>query len=171
MKIQSVQWMWKQTAGLVAALVLGVLLHNLFDLWPSILTEFIAPVSESIWEHVKIVYWPLLVVLPAVYGRGKRVETLIAPVVSSVFMLILAWVYHICLGGEALVVDLLIFVIVIGLGFLLPAAVTLEKEFRSVALWITIFWIALILAFTLTPPSGRLFRDASLVDAWVDLTC
>lgn len=171
MKIHSVQWIWKQTAGLLVALVLGTFLHSLFDLWPSILTEFIAPVSESIWEHVKIVYWPLLVVLPLVYGKEKRSEVMAAPIMSSILMLALAWIYHICLGGEALVMDLVIFAVVMALGFLLPAAVTLPKNSRSILAGITIFWVALILAFTITPPSGMLFRDASLVDAWVRLTC
>lgn len=171
MKIHSIQWGRKQTVGLLAALALGVFLHDLFDWWPSILTEFIAPVSESIWEHVKIIYWPLLMILPLVYGKEKRIETLAAPVLSSILMLVLAWIYHIHLGGEALAADLLIFAVVIVLGFLMPAAVVLPKTSKSIVLGMTIFWVALILAFTLTPPSGMLFRDASLVDAWVELTC
>ena len=41
----------------VCVTIAGAILHGLFDLWPSILTEFAAPVNESIWEHMKIVFW------------------------------------------------------------------------------------------------------------------
>lgn len=58
----------------VCVTIAGAILHGLFDLWPSILTEFAAPVNESIWEHMKIVFWPLLVGLLVLYGGKKTCQ-------------------------------------------------------------------------------------------------
>ena len=44
----------------LAAAALGVLLHFLFDWFPNPVTALFSPVRESIWEHVKLIYFPLL---------------------------------------------------------------------------------------------------------------
>ena len=38
----------------------GAALHCLYDLWPNALTAILAPVNESVWEHLKLLYWPFL---------------------------------------------------------------------------------------------------------------
>ena len=38
----------------------GAALHFLYDLWPNVLTAVLAPVNESVWEHLKLLYWPFL---------------------------------------------------------------------------------------------------------------
>ena len=42
----------------VVATLAGSCLHFLYALWPNGLTALLAPVNESLWEHVKILYWP-----------------------------------------------------------------------------------------------------------------
>ena len=49
----------------------GIGLHFVFDLWPSLLTEFFAPVNESLWEHIKIIFWPYLLAGLYLTGAGK----------------------------------------------------------------------------------------------------
>ena len=46
-------------AGFLSILA-GSALHFLYDLWPNPLTAVFAPVSESVWEHLKLLYWPFL---------------------------------------------------------------------------------------------------------------
>ena len=48
--------------GLVFTLAVlgGAALHFLYDVWPNPLTAFLAPVNESVWEHLKLLYWPFL---------------------------------------------------------------------------------------------------------------
>lgn len=38
----------------------GAALHFLYGLWPNILTALVSPVNESVWEHLKLLYWPFL---------------------------------------------------------------------------------------------------------------
>ena len=42
------------------SILAGSALHFLYDLWPNPLTAVFAPVSESVWEHLKLLYWPFL---------------------------------------------------------------------------------------------------------------
>ena len=46
-------------AFVLTALV-GSALHFGYDLCPSPLVGLICPVSESVWEHLKLLYWPFL---------------------------------------------------------------------------------------------------------------
>ena len=48
--------------GLVFTLAVlgGAALHFLYDVWPNPLTAVLAPVNESVWEHLKLLYWPFL---------------------------------------------------------------------------------------------------------------
>ena len=42
------------------SILAGSALHFLYDLWPNPLTAVFAPVNESVWEHLKLLYWPFL---------------------------------------------------------------------------------------------------------------
>lgn len=151
----------------ICVTIAGALLHGLFDLWPSILTEFAAPVNESIWEHLKIVFWPLLAGLPALYG-GKKLSGILATVLlCSGGVLLFGWAVHILLGCPAGPVDIMGYVMIMAAGCLLPGLWTVPEEWTSLLLGGVILLIGLIVTFTIMPPDLRLFHDASLVDAWV----
>ena len=51
---------WKCVIVLVISLVFGSLLHNVYMWFPNGVTALIAPVNESLWEHTKIIFYPLL---------------------------------------------------------------------------------------------------------------
>ena len=52
----------KMLVWFLAAAVLGVLLHFLYEWFPIPALALISPVRESIWEHVKLICFPLLLV-------------------------------------------------------------------------------------------------------------
>ncbi|MCD8160902.1 MAG: DUF6512 family protein [Clostridiales bacterium] len=151
--------------------LLGVGLHFAFQVWPSIVTEFFAPVNESIWEHGKIVFWPLLLVLGLSRGRRSGGRWLLAVLIATVLVVAAGWVWHVALGGSLLMADVLIYVAGIVGAFLLAEWLPDMRGMTSVALGLTILFVALICAFTLYPPRGTLFNDPALADAWVVLTC
>ena len=43
------------------SILAGSALHFLYDLWPNPLTAVFAPVNESVWEHLKLLFFPVLV--------------------------------------------------------------------------------------------------------------
>ncbi|MCD7837533.1 MAG: DUF6512 family protein [Clostridiales bacterium] len=155
----------------VTVLLLGVGLHGLFSLWPSLLTEFLSPVNESIWEHVKLIFWPLLLVEFAFYSKERRGGGLTAILLCCAGMLVVAWSYHVMLGGRLLAVDLALFVVTIVAYFLLRRWLPVPRSSLSLLAGLYILAIGVLLAFTLTPPRGALFNDPSLADAWVHLSC
>ena len=55
----------------VGAALGGTALHFLYDLLPNPLTALIAPVNESVWEHLKLLYYPTLA---AAFVLSRRVE-------------------------------------------------------------------------------------------------
>lgn len=146
-------------------LILGVLLHFLYDWLPNPLTALLSPVRESLWEHVKIVYWPLLLAGFLATGRGagaSRTPWLLSAIVSSLVMLGTAYVYHILLLGESMAFDIGLYVVMIAVGFLLPR---LFWPLADRPLWSrTVGWLACILAalivwFTFYPPEHVLFAN------------
>ena len=134
----------------VCVTIAGAILHGLFDLWPSILTEFAAPVNESIWEHMKIVFWPLLVGLLVLYG-GKKLASSLATLLM-------------CSGGMVLFA---FYVLLMALGCVLPAFLEVPETWMPLLLGATVLLVGLMVTFTIMPPDFLLFHDASLVDAWV----
>lgn len=165
-------WREKQfVPALVMALLLGVGLHDLFSFFPSIVTEFVAPVNESIWEHLKIVFFPLLLAELLFYPLEHRARGLLSLYIVCLGMLGVAWMYHVVLGGRAVWVDIVLFAVTILLWFWLSSVLDVPQSWNPLLRGILIVFIGLICAFTLHPPHGTLFNDPALADAWVVLTC
>ena len=50
----------------VAATLAGACLHFVYALAPNFVTAVFSPVNESLWEHVKIIFWPVLATAPGI---------------------------------------------------------------------------------------------------------
>ena len=46
----------------------------MYDLLPFQLVGMIAPVNESVWEHLKLLLWPFLLSCPFLVQRGKNAQ-------------------------------------------------------------------------------------------------
>lgn len=166
----------KRLTAFVAATLAGACLHFLYVLLPTPLTALFSPVNESLWEHLKIFFWPYLVaalVLTRGGGeRGSRAPWFLSAVLLSAAMLGSGYVYHILLGGERLAIDLGIFVLIMVAGFLLPGVLHRVGDMPLVRDGMVI--LALILAsaiviFTFLPPDHVLFADLSGVNTWATI--
>lgn len=56
-------------AAAAATVCLGSAWHFLYDWCPHFLVGLFAPVNESVWEHLKLLFWP---VIPAALALGRR---------------------------------------------------------------------------------------------------
>ena len=56
----------------VIATLAGSCLHFVHDLFPSPVTALFSPVNESLWEHLKILFWPYLVSILLLSHLGER---------------------------------------------------------------------------------------------------
>ena len=73
----------KKYLPLILIWISGVILHFLYDLTGrSWLVGLFAPVNESVWEHYKLAFWPLLTAGLVMAGQ-KGVINMAPPVVFS----------------------------------------------------------------------------------------
>ena len=148
------------------AAALGAALHFLFAWLPNPVTALISPVRESVWEHVKLIYCPLLAV-SLILGRGKGLGLpawLLSLLVSCAVLIGVGYLYHITLRGESLYADLALYFVLLAVGFLLPRALWPLCEWPGTdkaALLLTALLGALIVWFTFFPPDTALFADLS----------
>ena len=149
---------------LVAALALGVLLHFLYYWLPYPIVALFSPVRESLWEHLKIIFWPLL--LSGLFLGGKRGHT---PWIFSLLMvcgltLLLGWLYNVVLQGELNTFNIILYVILMLIGFYLPRILWPLTEWPGVGAAcaiLTVLLAALMVVFTFAPPDNILFADLS----------
>ena len=147
-----------------AALLLGVLLHFLYAWFPNPLTALVSPVRESLWEHLKILFYPLLAaaLLLTRNAPALRAARLLAALVSCALMLGAGWAYHIVLQGDSLAFDLALYAVLMALAFLLPRLLwPLGRRAwgRAAACLLTALLWALLVWFSFLPPDHLLFAD------------
>ncbi len=155
----------KQILSYLIAAAAGVLLHFLFTWFPNPVTALVSPVRESVWEHVKLLYFPLLGTA-LLLGRGgggtARTPWLLGIPVVCAAMLAAGYLYHVTLRGESLYVDLALYFILLAVGFLLPRVLWPLCEWpgtNKAAVALTVLLGALIVWFTFFPPMTALFAD------------
>ncbi len=143
---------------------LGVLLHFLYQWLSYPLVALISPVRESLWEHLKIMYIPLL--LSGLFLGGKRGLT---PWLSSLLivcglMLFIGWLYNIVFQGQADIFNIILYFALMAFGFWLPRVLWPLSEWPGVGAAcaiLTVLLAALMVVFTFAPPEHILFVDLS----------
>lgn len=147
-----------------AALALGALLHFLYGWFPHPLIALISPVRESLWEHLKVLFYPLL--LSGLFLGKKRGSTpwLFSLLVVCGLMLLIGWLYNVVLQGTVDFFNILLYGILMLLGFLLPRIVWSLTEWPGIGAAcaiLTVLLVTLMIIFTYTPPNHILFQDLS----------
>ena len=140
----------------VVATLAGSCLHFLYALWPNGLTALLAPVNESLWEHVKILYWPcllsgVLLVRREPESLGARAFSLL---LSAAVMLGVGYLYHVVLEGDSLFFDVALYVLVMAAFFLLPCFLRTPVWSRT-----RLLWVVLVLALGAALALGEMALD------------
>lgn len=159
-----------ELAGVVPIVLTGSALHFAFEWsggWRPL--ALIAAVNESVWEHMKLAFWPALAWAALTmwfrrrscpdYWFAKALGLLVVPVVIS----ILYYGYKTILGHNVLALDIGIFVVAILLGQLSTALILRHPRERSSTRSIGRILMALQIAayslFTYFPPPLPLFEE------------
>ncbi len=113
--------------GLVFTLAVlgGAALHFLYDVWPNPLTAVLAPVNESVWEHLKLLYWPFLAAAfvlarGADDARGRWCGLLVGLLAAPLLLLGAYYPLRYGFGVHGLWLDLLLYVLAMGAGMIGP---------------------------------------------------
>lgn len=165
------RWRKWELAGLFVTLILGNLLHFVYD-WSgqNSLVAVFAAVNESTWEHMKLlaVPWVIWSLVEAAALRKSRRPVLMARALSLLpGLLLIPMVYYAytgALGSGSMVVDVVLFQAAV----LLSALVSWRMQARgywSGAVWsvlglllLLLIW-ALFVWWTYDPPALPIFTD------------
>lgn len=169
-RIESLGGVCVKKAYLIAAILAaaaGTGLHFLYNAVPNLFTALLSPINESVWEHLKLLYWPTLAA-GAVLSlfTGKRVELwsgfFIALVAMPVFLVGAYYGLH-ALGVESLPIDLILYYLTMALGFYLAWKLRdnafAVKVSPGVLMAVMLYGAALIL-FTFAAPEAPIFLPA-----------
>lgn len=159
----------------LAAILAGFVLHFLYRWQPNAVTALFSPINESLWERLKLIFWPFLggaLILNRGRPGGIRPWLLALPLMCAL-TLGLGWAYHICLGGGAMWVDAALYISAMAFGFWFATRFSGPfKGFKWALPILAAIALALLIGwFTLYPLEGLLFRDLSTVGSWLSMPC
>lgn len=156
--------------GILFISIVGSLFHFVFEWlgnWEYIGGFF--PVNESVWEHLKLPYWPLIIFALIEYQYIKDesnnfiIGKTIAALLSIAIILITFYTYTAIFRTEILIVDILSFIVGVIVGqFISYKILTFSKLPKPVLFVSGIYIIALGIIFILLtyfPPHLPIFED------------
>ena len=143
----------------------GSALHFGFALCPSPLVGLFCPVSESVWEHLKLLYWPFLAAGFVLNRKSENAQaawsgTLTGLLLMPVFLL---GVYYTLESGFAFTagwLNISLYVLSLFLGFFLAAKLSRSGALSwlcGVLVILTGLYGAALILFTMAPPPLPVF--------------
>lgn len=141
--------------------LLSFIWHFIYDLFPCIITSFFFPVNESIWEHMKIIYFVILIGSILEKQNNYYLSLLVKPVVGVLFYLI-TFIPLYLIFGESMIISITLMLITYILVEILGTKLNNIEELHIVVLPIVIIILIIILFILLTiyPPHNFLFFDS-----------
>jgi hypothetical protein len=160
--------------GIFIIFLVGSLMHFLYEITGNNpFVGSIAPVNESVWEHLKMLPLPMIgwwfiyyILRGDKYSIDKNkwfTSALIALVTSIITIPLLYYFYTEAFGVEIVIVDILILFIAVLIGQLLGLYSYKNKNGinSTVAICIILLIVIVFVIFTFYPPQLPLFKDTS----------
>lgn len=157
-------------AGILFTLIVGTLLHFCYE-WSgeNPFVALFAPVSESVWEHLKLLFFPVLtytlfeiVVLFKVSGSFLTARVT-GVIVGMFFILAAFFTYTGIIGKDFLAADILIFALSVLITFLVSRFLEVRCPSLNLPLLANYALLLLIVtcffSFTFSPPGLPMFQS------------
>ena len=161
--------------GIPVLFIIGFFMHYIYE-WSgnSTIVGIFAPVNESVWEHLKLTFWPMLIWWIAGYiilSKNNNISAsqwftscTVAELVCPLVVLCFYYTYTGAFGIESLILD--IFSLFLGVAVAQGLALHVYKyaRFSLYCLYISAAIIILLAVtftvFTFAPPHFPLFMDS-----------
>ena len=158
--------------GAVFTLIAGILLHFVYE-WTggNNLIAIFGAVNESTWEHLKMLFWPIIlfgVIEYFIYGKEYRnfasIKVLSA-LLGMATIVVLFYTYTGILGDNYLILDILVFIVGIVTAYIFSTKNLISQKKYSSDFWtktsvlLLLLLIILFVLFTFLPPNIGLFRE------------
>lgn len=157
-----------QIFSVIFVIIMGILLHFTYE-WSNenVIVGAFSAVNESTWEHLKLIYFPML--MTTIIGYFYLVNTtnnflcakLIGILISTLFIVIFFYAYTAILGNNVAVLDIGSFFIAVILGEYISYKILTSKFVCNTNLAIVVLIVLLVsfISFTYVTPRIFLFQD------------
>lgn len=146
-------------------IILGTLLHFTYE-WSNnnVLVGTFSAINESTWEHLKLIFFPMLITLVIGYiyrGKNYLCAKVLGIIVAILFTIIFFYTYTGIIGTNFAIIDISSFFIAVVLGQYVAYQKMQSKSFCNnlIAIIILLVLYLCFLIFTFSPPHIALFRD------------
>lgn len=149
-------------------MILGTLLHFTYE-WSNnnVLVGTFSAINESTWEHLKLIFFPMLITLVIGYIYiGKNIPNYLCAkvlgiIVAILFTIIFFYTYTGIIGTNFAIIDISSFFIAVVLGQYVAYQKMQSKSSCNnlIAIIILLVLYLCFLIFTFFPPHIALFRD------------
>ncbi|MFT3982297.1 MAG: DUF6512 family protein [Lachnospiraceae bacterium] len=154
-------------AGAIFVSILGTILHFLYQ-WSgeNFIVGLFAPVNESTWEHMKMLFFPMLLYILYMSFLFQKNESLRAVLIFALLtglLLIptLFYTYSGILGFQLIVIDIAIFYICVFFTFIFAHRMILHGRFHDgadILTLILLLTVVLFFVFSVYPPNLGIFQ-------------
>lgn len=156
--------------GFIFVSITGTLNHFLFEwLNSSTVIGLFCPVNESVWEHLKLIFFPYLIWTVTEYFLIEKrpnffYSKIKGIIISMIFIVSFYYTYSGAFGKESMFMDIFSFFAGTAIAFIISYEFMRNSKFgsricESISIIGFIIIAALFFIFTFTPPLIPLFED------------
>ncbi len=150
----------------LAASLHGCGLHFLYDFLPNPLVAAFAPVNESPWEHLKLVFWPTLLAAAVLAWKSRNREgtwsTFFLAELVMPLALLAGFAALVAMGADSVAADILLYFLTMFGGFAMAYSLrnnqTVER-YGGFLLMFVILYGSMLILLTYAAPDAALFRS------------
>lgn len=158
--------------GIIFVLLKGTLDHFLYD-WSghNEIVGLLTPINESIWEHMKMLFYPMLLYSFFLIFKFRKTYSCITSslcfgiLMGTILIPVFFYAYTSVLGKEIFILDIGTFILSILIAFRLSYKLTLSCRLEPYTVLLCCLVIVLLLCFmhfTYHPPGPRIFQDPTV---------
>lgn len=158
--------------GIIFILTTGTFSHFLYD-WTgnNPIVGLFTPINESIWEHMKLLFFPMLlyslIMILKFYPKYSCITSALCfgILVGTLLIPLFYYAYTFILGKNVFILDLSTFILSIFIAFWLSYKLTLSCRLESytplLCILVCILFIC-FLVFTYHPPEAAIFQAPTI---------
>lgn len=164
-----------QIVVIILAIVFGTLLHFTYE-WSGVnrIVGLFSATNESVWEHLKLVFYPMLILAIVEYFVVKKeannyIEAKSLGIFLAIaFIIVFYYTYTGIIGKTFFIIDILTFIISIILGEWVSYKLMIRKSesttlSKILSSAIIFYFLISFILFTYNPPNINLFKDPTQI--------
>lgn len=164
-----------QIVVIILAIVFGTLLHFTYE-WSgeNRIVGLFSATNESVWEHLKLVFYPMLILAIVEYFVVKKeannyIEAKSLGIFLAIaFIIVFYYTYTGIIGKTFFIIDILTFIISIIFGEWVSYKLMIRKSesttlSKILSSAIIFYFLISFILFTYNPPNINLFKDPTQI--------